>query len=65
MRAVVLACALVLSVPVAAQERKKADPQVQRGRYLMKIAGCHDCHTANYAPSTCACTSGSSRKTNG
>jgi mono/diheme cytochrome c family protein len=51
MKAVVVLCALVLSVPVAAQERKKADPQVQRGRYLMKIAGCHDCHTADYAPS--------------
>jgi mono/diheme cytochrome c family protein len=23
--------------------------QVQRGRYLVKIAGCNDCHTAGYA----------------
>lgn len=24
---------------------------VERGRYLVKIAGCNDCHTAGYAPS--------------
>ncbi|HYH40515.1 MAG TPA: cytochrome C [Burkholderiales bacterium] len=30
----------------------KADPkQIQRGRYLAKIAGCNDCHTAGYAMS--------------
>jgi mono/diheme cytochrome c family protein len=28
----------------------KADPQqVQRGRYLVKITGCNDCHTPGYA----------------
>ena len=25
--------------------------QVERGRYLVKITGCNDCHTAGYAPS--------------
>ena len=25
--------------------------QVQRGRYLVKVTGCNDCHTAGYAPS--------------
>jgi len=25
--------------------------QIERGRYLAKIAGCNDCHTAGYAPS--------------
>ena len=42
---------------VAAQEETaqqksplpKADPQIQRGKYLVKIAGCNDCHTAGYA----------------
>jgi mono/diheme cytochrome c family protein len=24
-------------------------PSVERGRYLVKIAGCNDCHTPNYA----------------
>jgi mono/diheme cytochrome c family protein len=42
--------ALLVSLPVVAQERKKADPQVERGRYLVKITGCNDCHTAGYAP---------------
>lgn len=26
------------------------DPSVARGRYIAKIAGCNDCHTAGYAP---------------
>lgn len=25
-----------------------ADPLIERGRYLSKIAGCNDCHTAGY-----------------
>lgn len=33
-----------------AQAPKKADMKsVERGRYLVKIAGCNDCHTAGYA----------------
>jgi mono/diheme cytochrome c family protein len=33
-------------------EDDKADPkQVQRGRYLAKVAGCNDCHTPGYAMS--------------
>ena len=42
-------CALLAAFPAAAQEKKKSDAQVDRGRYLLKIAGCHDCHTAGYA----------------
>jgi len=42
-------CALLVSLPVAAQEKKKADPQIERGRYVTKISGCHDCHTPGYA----------------
>lgn len=30
---------------------KKADAQIERGRYLAKVAGCNDCHTAGYAMS--------------
>jgi mono/diheme cytochrome c family protein len=44
-----LCSALLLASPLQAQEKKKSDPQVQRGRYLVQIAGCNDCHTANYA----------------
>ncbi len=43
--------ALLLASPLHAQEKSKSDPQVQRGRYLVQVAGCNDCHTANYAPS--------------
>jgi len=39
--------ALLVALPALAQE-KKADPQVSRGRYLIQIAGCNDCHTPNY-----------------
>lgn len=27
-----------------------ADPLVERGRYLVTIAGCNDCHTSGYMP---------------
>lgn len=27
------------------------DGQIARGKYLIKIGGCNDCHTAGYAPS--------------
>jgi len=40
---------LLLALPAFAQQ--KSDPQVNRGRYLIKIGGCNDCHTAGYAPS--------------
>ena len=29
----------------------KGDAQVERGRYLVQITGCNDCHTAGYAMS--------------
>ena len=28
---------------------KQDPPQIERGRYLVKIGGCNDCHTAGYA----------------
>jgi mono/diheme cytochrome c family protein len=40
----VLGSAVSLPVVAGAQE----DPAVERGRYLAKIAGCNDCHTAGY-----------------
>jgi hypothetical protein len=51
MRTILVLSALLLSFPVSGQERKKADPQVQRGRYLVQIAGCNDCHTPRYPES--------------
>ena len=45
-------CALLVlsSVTASAQGTKvpKRDADVARGRYLVKIGGCNDCHTANY-----------------
>ena len=54
-----LLCAGFMLAAVSAQtdaaqpsETAKADSkQIQRGRYLAKIAGCNDCHTAGYAMS--------------
>ncbi len=40
-----LAAALA-SVPLTAAFA--ADPAVERGKYLVTIAGCHDCHTPGY-----------------
>jgi mono/diheme cytochrome c family protein len=40
--------ALLVAYPAFAQQ--KSDPQVNRGRYLIKIGGCNDCHTAGYGP---------------
>ena len=44
------------AIPAAAQQKDSAPlktdmRQVERGRYLAKIAGCNDCHTAGYAMS--------------
>jgi len=44
-----LSLAVLLAVPALAQD--KADPMVKRGRYVVQIGGCNDCHTAGYAPS--------------
>jgi mono/diheme cytochrome c family protein len=42
--------ALCAALPAAAQQ-KKSDPMVDRGRYIVKIGGCNDCHTPNYPQS--------------
>ncbi len=56
--AVLAAAATVLAAATAAwqAEAVKPSPQpaganasIERGRYLAKIAGCNDCHTAGYA----------------
>ena len=47
MRRALLGFLLLSSLPALAQ---KTDPGVARGRYVVGIAGCNDCHTPNYAP---------------
>jgi mono/diheme cytochrome c family protein len=42
-----LSSALAIGTASAAQPAKKEE--VQRGRYLVRIGGCNDCHTPGYA----------------
>jgi mono/diheme cytochrome c family protein len=46
MRKLVLAAALTAALPAFAQ--KAEDALVKRGRYLVQIGGCNDCHTPAY-----------------
>jgi mono/diheme cytochrome c family protein len=48
MKLVLAVAAAVLALPAFAQ--KSDDAQIKRGRYLVQIGGCNDCHTAGYAP---------------
>ena len=45
----------LLATPVYAQPdavmRSKTDPWLERGRYIVMIGGCNDCHTPGYAMS--------------
>lgn len=47
MRFALLVLACTLSVSAYAQ-KKAEDTQVKRGRYLVQISGCNDCHTPHY-----------------
>lgn len=48
----VLALAAALAITPALAGKPKLDPQmVEQGRYLVRIAGCNDCHTPGYAMS--------------
>jgi mono/diheme cytochrome c family protein len=46
MKALAVALLVAASLPAFAE-----DAQVKRGRYIVAIAGCNDCHTPNFAPS--------------
>lgn len=45
-----IAIALAL-LPLAAEAQSDKARQIERGRYLVKLGGCNDCHTSGYAPS--------------
>lgn len=45
MKAIAIAFLLAASLPAMGQ-----DADVQRGRYVVSIAGCNDCHTPGFAP---------------
>ena len=39
-------------VPAAALAVDQSDAQaIERGKYIVKVGGCNDCHTPNYTPS--------------
>lgn len=46
--ALTLLAAVCLAAPAA---HAKEDASVKRGRYIVEIGGCNDCHTAGFAPS--------------
>ena len=48
---VVALAATTLGTAAVAADRKAPDPLRERGRYLVTIAGCNDCHTPGYAMS--------------
>ena len=61
-RTAALAAALAVTIPGAIASAQtpsakpaaagvKASPEIERGRYLSKIAGCNDCHTPGYTVS--------------
>ncbi len=35
----------------AAEPKKASAPQIARGRYLLTVGNCNDCHTSGFAPS--------------
>ena len=48
-----IAIALLVAGAAAAQQKaaKKISAEAARGKYLVRIAGCNDCHTPGYANS--------------
>ena len=48
-------CLAAAALPASAQQTKTIskpqNPQVERGRYLVKVTGCNDCHTPGYPQS--------------
>jgi mono/diheme cytochrome c family protein len=38
------------AIPSSAAETKAAKDQIARGKYLLIVGSCNDCHTAGFAP---------------
>jgi mono/diheme cytochrome c family protein len=51
MRTLALLLTLILASPFATANETSSPTPVERGRYLVSISGCNDCHTAGYASS--------------
>jgi mono/diheme cytochrome c family protein len=43
-----VAAAAVVILAVTVQSSKAADAEIDRGKYLVSLAGCNDCHTPGY-----------------
>jgi len=41
-----LLCAVAVALATPAFAQKNDDAQIKRGRYVVMIGGCNDCHTA-------------------
>jgi mono/diheme cytochrome c family protein len=48
MKTLIGAVVVVLAIALPAYAQKADDAQVKRGRYLVQIGGCNDCHTPAY-----------------
>ena len=48
MKKLVMLVAVLAVFPALAQT--KSDPMLKRGRYVVMIGGCNDCHTPEYGP---------------
>ena len=44
-------CVAALVTTALATASTRESPQISRGRYVVKVAGCNDCHTPGYAQS--------------
>ena len=51
MKATLFAAAALALAGSSALAQKKADPLVERGRYVVRTSGCNDCHTPGYPDS--------------
>jgi mono/diheme cytochrome c family protein len=47
-RSLLLLLVAALLMPVQGRPASPADPAIERGRYLVRVAGCNDCHTPGY-----------------
>ncbi len=48
---ILAAVALGLPLQAAHAQTKPADAKLARGKYMVQVGGCNDCHTAGYAQS--------------
>lgn len=46
-----MTCSLLVAAAALAADRSASDDLVARGRYVVTIGGCNDCHTPDYAAS--------------